>query len=75
MTKERGSAAESSTAASERIELKGLYAMMLGVWYPVKLYQYHHSCTSTIIRGKRLGHARRLIRARQWAARVGHPFA
>ena len=33
MTK-RGSAAESSTAASERIELKGLYAMMLGVWYP-----------------------------------------
>ena len=34
MTKERGSAAESSTAASERIELKGLYAMMLGVWYP-----------------------------------------
>ncbi len=29
----RGSAAESSTA-SERIELKGLYAMMLGVWYP-----------------------------------------
>ena len=34
MTKERGSAAESSTAASERIELTGLYAMMLGVWYP-----------------------------------------
>jgi hypothetical protein len=34
MTQERGSAAESSTAASERIELKGLYAMMLGVWYP-----------------------------------------
>jgi hypothetical protein len=34
MTKERGSAAESSTAASERIELKGLYAMMLGAWYP-----------------------------------------
>ena len=30
----RGSAAESSIAASERIELKGLYAMMLGVWYP-----------------------------------------
>ena len=34
MTKERGSAAESSTAASERIELKGLFAMTLGVWYP-----------------------------------------
>ena len=30
----RGSAAANSTAASERIELKGLYAMMLGVWYP-----------------------------------------
>jgi hypothetical protein len=34
MTKERGQAAESSTAASESIELKGLYSMMLGVWYP-----------------------------------------
>ena len=34
MMKERGSAAESSTAAAEKIELKGLYAMMLGVWYP-----------------------------------------
>ena len=34
MTKERRSGAESSTAAPERIELKGLYAMMLGVWYP-----------------------------------------
>ena len=33
MTK-RGSAAESSTAASERVELEGLYAQMLGVWYP-----------------------------------------
>jgi hypothetical protein len=34
MTNESGRAAESSTAASERIELKGLFAMMLGVWYP-----------------------------------------
>jgi hypothetical protein len=34
MTKESGRAAETSTAASERIELKGLFAMMLGVWYP-----------------------------------------
>jgi hypothetical protein len=25
---------KSSTAASDRIELKGLYAMTLGVWYP-----------------------------------------
>lgn len=34
MTKEHGSVAESSTVASERVELKGLYANMLGVWYP-----------------------------------------
>ena len=34
MTKVHGSAAETSTAGSERVELKGLYAMMLGVWYP-----------------------------------------
>jgi hypothetical protein len=34
MTKESGRAAEASTAASERIELKGLFAMSLGVWYP-----------------------------------------
>jgi hypothetical protein len=34
MTKESGRAAETSTAASERIELKGPFAMMLGVWYP-----------------------------------------
>jgi hypothetical protein len=34
MTKERARAAETSTAVSERVELKGLYAMMLGVWYP-----------------------------------------
>ena len=34
MTKERGRVAETSTAASERVELKGLFAMMLGVWYP-----------------------------------------
>jgi hypothetical protein len=34
MMKEHGSAAESSTAAPERIELKGLFTMMLGVWYP-----------------------------------------
>jgi hypothetical protein len=34
MTKESGRAAEASTAASERIELKGLFTMMLGVWYP-----------------------------------------
>ncbi|MEO8635604.1 MAG: hypothetical protein ABI587_10055 [Gemmatimonadales bacterium] len=32
MPKER--AAEGSGAASEKIELKGLYAMLLGVWYP-----------------------------------------
>lgn len=34
MTKEHGRAAETSTAAPETIELKGLFAMMLGVWYP-----------------------------------------
>jgi hypothetical protein len=34
MMTERGSATESSTVASERVELKGLYAQMLGVWYP-----------------------------------------
>jgi hypothetical protein len=34
MTKESGRAAETATAASERIELKGLFTMMLGVWYP-----------------------------------------
>jgi hypothetical protein len=34
MTKERGRVAETSTAASERVELKGLFTMMLGVWYP-----------------------------------------
>jgi uncharacterized SAM-binding protein YcdF (DUF218 family) len=34
MTNESGRAAEISTAASERIELKGLFAMLLGVWYP-----------------------------------------
>jgi hypothetical protein len=33
MTNESGRAAETSTA-SERVELKGLFAMMLGVWYP-----------------------------------------
>ena len=27
-------AGEISTAPSERIELTGLFAMMLGVWYP-----------------------------------------
>ena len=34
MTKEHGNAAESATAAPGKIELKGLYAQMLGVWYP-----------------------------------------
>jgi hypothetical protein len=34
MTKEHGTVAESSTVATERVELKGLYANMLGVWYP-----------------------------------------
>jgi hypothetical protein len=35
MTKERGRAAATPTAASERVELKGLFAHMLGVWYPM----------------------------------------
>ena len=34
MTNESGQADESSTAASGRVELKGLFAMLLGVWYP-----------------------------------------
>jgi hypothetical protein len=34
MRKERGPAAGTSTAAPERVELEGLYAQMLGVWYP-----------------------------------------
>ena len=34
MTRERERAAETSTAAPERVELKGLFAQMLGVWYP-----------------------------------------
>jgi hypothetical protein len=34
MTNESGRAAEDSAAASGRIELKGLFAMLLGVWYP-----------------------------------------
>ena len=34
MTNERGQTAGTSTAAPERIELKGLFTMMLGVWYP-----------------------------------------
>lgn len=35
MTKERGRAAATSTAVSERVELIGLFTMMLGVWYPL----------------------------------------
>jgi hypothetical protein len=35
MTKERGRAAASSTAAPERVELEGLFTHMLGVWYPM----------------------------------------
>ena len=34
MTKEHGQTAGTTTADSERIELKGLFTMMLGVWYP-----------------------------------------
>jgi len=34
MTKEAGRVAETSTPASARIELSGLFAQMLGVWYP-----------------------------------------
>jgi hypothetical protein len=32
--KERAQAGETSTATAERVELKGLFTMMLGVWYP-----------------------------------------
>jgi hypothetical protein len=35
MTNESGQAAETSTAALESVELKGLFAMMLGIWYPM----------------------------------------
>ena len=34
MTNENGRATETSTTPSERVELKGLFTMMLGVWYP-----------------------------------------
>jgi hypothetical protein len=34
MTNESGRAIETSTTPSERVELKGLFTMMLGVWYP-----------------------------------------
>jgi len=34
MKNESGQAGETSTAPAEKIELKGLFAMMLGVWYP-----------------------------------------
>jgi hypothetical protein len=34
MTNESGPATETSTPASERVELQGLFTMMLGVWYP-----------------------------------------
>jgi hypothetical protein len=34
MKKDSGRAAETSTTAPERVELKGLFTMMLGVWYP-----------------------------------------
>ena len=34
MKKDSGRAAETSTTAPERVEFKGLFAMMLGVWYP-----------------------------------------
>ena len=34
MINESGRAADISTAASERIELTGLFAQLLGVWYP-----------------------------------------
>jgi hypothetical protein len=34
MTNESGQATETSTAAPERVELTGLFAMLLGVWYP-----------------------------------------
>jgi len=42
MTKERGRAAETSTAASERVELNGLFAMMLGVWVSAELHTGSH---------------------------------
>ena len=35
MTKERGRAAETSTPASESVELTGFFTTMLGVWYPL----------------------------------------
>jgi hypothetical protein len=34
MTNESAKVADAPTAASDRVELKGLFAMMLGVWYP-----------------------------------------
>ena len=34
MTMDIGRAGETVTAAPERVELKGLFTMMLGVWYP-----------------------------------------
>jgi hypothetical protein len=34
MIEERGQTAGTSTAATEKVELKGLFTMMLGVWYP-----------------------------------------
>jgi hypothetical protein len=34
MTKESGQAANPSPPASGKVELKGLFAQMLGVWYP-----------------------------------------
>jgi hypothetical protein len=34
MKNENNRAADTATAASQKIELNGLFAMMLGVWYP-----------------------------------------
>jgi hypothetical protein len=34
MTRERGRTETPTAAAPERVELKGLFSMMLGVWYP-----------------------------------------
>src|SRR5512133_910900 len=34
MTNESRRTAETSTAVSEKVELQGLFALMLGVWYP-----------------------------------------
>jgi hypothetical protein len=34
MKEESGRVGEPSTATTEKIQLKGLFAMMLGVWYP-----------------------------------------